>query len=126
MREITTSNFKLSAMAPLKSEVEDSRYGIFVTLKAKDGKMGELLELSKGHFARQLDGREPNATCASILVPTPEEPNTIRYFEQWKAKGDYDSHKLHENLKVFFDSAIPLLDGDPELIETPMLHYSKD
>ena len=58
------------------------RYGIIVTLKAKEGKMEELLEISKGHFVRQHDGREPNATCASIVMPLPDEPNTVRFFEQ--------------------------------------------
>ena len=58
------------------------RYGIIVTLKAKEGKIGELLEIAKGHFVRQLDGREPNATCASIITPLPDDPNTVRFFEQ--------------------------------------------
>jgi len=58
------------------------RYGIIVTLKAKEGKIDELLEVSKGHFVRQLDGREPNATCASIIAPLPDDPNTVRFFEQ--------------------------------------------
>ena len=61
------------------------RYGIVVVLKAKEGKIDELIELGKGHFVRQHDGREPGATCASIIMPLPDEPNTVRFFEQvWK------------------------------------------
>ena len=58
------------------------RYGIVVTLKAKEGKIDELIAIAKGHFVRQHDGREPNATCASIVLPLPGEPNTLRFFEQ--------------------------------------------
>ena len=58
------------------------RYGIVATLKAKEGKIDELLEIAKGHFTRQHDGQEPNATCASIIMPLPDEPNTVRFFEQ--------------------------------------------
>ena len=57
-------------------------YGIVVTLKIKEGKMPDLLDIAKGHFTRQLDGREPNATLATIVMPLPDEPNTIRFFEQ--------------------------------------------
>mmetsp|Transcript_18127 Transcript_18127/g.17503 ORF Transcript_18127/g.17503 Transcript_18127/m.17503 type:complete len:113 (-) Transcript_18127:482-820(-) len=102
----------------------DAKYGIFVTLKVKEGKMDEFLELSKSHFVRQLDGREPNATCASILIPTPGEPNIVRFFEQWETKEDYELHKSHENLNFFFAKAALVLDGDPEIVETAMLHYS--
>mmetsp|Transcript_83855 Transcript_83855/g.237839 ORF Transcript_83855/g.237839 Transcript_83855/m.237839 type:complete len:112 (+) Transcript_83855:78-413(+) len=103
----------------------DARYGIFVTLTAKEGKMEELIEIAEGHFVRQHDGREPNATCASILRPTPSEPNTLRFFEQWLAKGDYEAHKQCENLQVFLGAAGPLLDGEPQIIETGMQHYSR-
>ena len=58
------------------------RYGLVVTLKAKEGKTDELLEIAKGHFMRQHDGREPGATCASIIMPLPDDPNTVRFFEQ--------------------------------------------
>ncbi len=88
--------------------------------------MDEFIELSKGHFERQHDGREPNATLASILMPTTDDPNTIRFFEQWVAKEDYDQHaKPNDNLQVFFDSAGPFFDGAPKIIEVPMLHFSK-
>ncbi len=102
------------------------RYGIFVTLKAKEGKIDELIAIAKGHFVRQHDGREPKATCASIVMPLPGEPNTVRFFEQWQ---DQDSYKLHsapnENLQVFLDQAGPILDGAPTLIAAPMIHYEK-
>uniref|UniRef100_A0A7S4V5A3 ABM domain-containing protein n=1 Tax=Ditylum brightwellii TaxID=49249 RepID=A0A7S4V5A3_9STRA len=101
------------------------RYGIIVTLKVKEGKMEELLELSKGHFLRQHDGREPNATLASIVMPLPDDPNTIRYFEQWVSKEDYELHSNHENLQFFFGKAGPLLDGAPVIVEAPMIHYAK-
>ena len=58
------------------------RHGILVTIKVKEGMMTEFLEVSKAHFVRQHDGREANATCASIIMPLPDDPNTIRYFEQ--------------------------------------------
>ena len=88
--------------------------------------MDEFVEVSKGHFVRQHDGREPNATLASILLPTTDEPNTIRFFEQWMTKVDYDQHaKPNENLQVFLESAGPFLDGAPKLIEMPMIHFSK-
>ena len=58
------------------------RHGILVTIKVKEGMMTEFLEVSKAHFVRQHDGREANATCASIILPLPGEPNTIRFFEQ--------------------------------------------
>ena len=57
-------------------------HGIVVTLTIKEGKMPDLLDLAKGHFVRQLDGREPNATCATIIMPSPDAPNVIRFFEQ--------------------------------------------
>merc|ERR1740124_438907 len=102
------------------------RYGIVVTLKIKEGKMDELLEIAKGHFVRQHDGREPNATCASIIMPSPDDPNTVRFYEQWTNKESYDLHsKPNENLKVFFDAAGALLDGDPVIVEAPMIHFDK-
>ena len=88
--------------------------------------MKEFIEISKGHFVRQHDGREPNATLASILLPTADDPNTIRFFEQWVAKEDYDLHaKPNENLQVFFESTGPFFEGAPKLIEVPMVHFSK-
>jgi len=89
--------------------------------------MDEFIELSKGHFERQLDGREPNATNASILLPTTgNDPNTIHFFEQWVAKEDYELHaKPNDNLQAFFDSAGPFFDGAPKIIEMPMVHFSK-
>mmetsp|Transcript_4254 Transcript_4254/g.11025 ORF Transcript_4254/g.11025 Transcript_4254/m.11025 type:complete len:106 (+) Transcript_4254:94-411(+) len=102
------------------------RYGIIVTLKVKEGKMEEFLELSKGHFLRQHDGREPNATCASIVMPLPDEPNTVRFFEQWVDEESYNLHSApNENLQTFFEKASPLFDGAPVLIKSPMIHYSK-
>lgn len=102
-----------------------TRYGILLELKSKDGKMDELLEMSKEHFNRQLDGREPNATCASILLPTTENPNTVSFWEQWTSKEDYDLHANppNENLLHFFGIATPLLDGPPSLVECPMEHF---
>jgi len=106
--------------------MNDSRYGIIAELKIQDGKMEEVIGLAQGHFKRQLDGREPNATGAAILKPLADEPNMLRFWEQWKTKEDYDVHAApNDNLKVFFDSAGPHLDGAPNLIVTPMEHFEK-
>mmetsp|Transcript_19927 Transcript_19927/g.28902 ORF Transcript_19927/g.28902 Transcript_19927/m.28902 type:complete len:158 (-) Transcript_19927:173-646(-) len=116
------------AAEPAKPEShnKEERYGIIVTLKSKEGKMEELLELSKGHFLRQHDGREPNATLASIVMPLPDDPNTVRFFEQWVSKEDYELHsKPNENLQFFFDNAGPLLDDAPVIVEAPMIHFTK-
>mmetsp|Transcript_6632 Transcript_6632/g.14124 ORF Transcript_6632/g.14124 Transcript_6632/m.14124 type:complete len:106 (-) Transcript_6632:1470-1787(-) len=102
------------------------RYGLVVTLKAKEGKINELLEIAKGHFMRQHDGREPGATCASIVMPLPDEPNTVRFFEQWTDKESYDLHSApNENLQVFLEAAGSILDGAPVIVHSPMLHYEK-
>ena len=42
-------------------------YGILVEGKVKPGKWPEMKAALTGHFLRQLDGREPGATCATIM-----------------------------------------------------------
>eukprot|EP00586_Coscinodiscus_wailesii_P023052 CAMPEP_0172504652 /NCGR_PEP_ID=MMETSP1066-20121228/180446_1 /TAXON_ID=671091 /ORGANISM="Coscinodiscus wailesii, Strain CCMP2513" /LENGTH=221 /DNA_ID=CAMNT_0013280927 /DNA_START=48 /DNA_END=713 /DNA_ORIENTATION=+ len=102
------------------------RHGILCTIKVKDGKMNEFLELAKGHFQRQHDGREPNATAASILLPITETSNSVTFWEQWKTKAGYDLHSApNENLQFFMDHAGTLFDGPPSLIETPMIHFEQ-
>jgi len=106
--------------------MNENRYGIIAELKIQDGKMEEVIKLAQGHFERQLDGREPNATGAAILKPLADEPNMLRFWEQWKTKEDYDAHAApNDNLKVFFESVGPHLDGAPNLIVTPMEHFEK-
>ena len=102
------------------------RYGIIATIKAKEGKIDELIEICKDHFVRQLDGREPNATLASIVMPLPDDPNTVRLFEQWVTKEDYELHsKPNENLQVFLDMVGPILAEAPVIIKAPMMHYAR-
>jgi len=108
------------------SPITEDRYGIIATLKIVDGKMEEALGLAEGHFTRQLDGREPNATGAAILKPLEDEPNTLRFWEQWKTKEDYDIHAVpNENLKDFFDNVGPHLDGAPDVVATTMEHFEQ-
>jgi hypothetical protein len=75
-------------------------------LQCKLEKMKAIMELARGHFQRQRDGREPNARCASILTPEAERPNILRFFELWETQADYDpGHSTHDNLKLFLDTA---------------------
>lgn len=101
-------------------------YGILVQGKVKAEKWLELKAILNGHFTRQLDGREPGATCATIIEPDKENPDTFRLFEQWKSKADYDLHSApNENLKLFLELAGPLLDGPPDIKQLPMQHFEK-
>ncbi len=96
--------------------------------------MDEFIKLSKEHFVRQHDGREPNATLASILLPNEDnddedenhDPNTVHLFEQWVSKEDYELHAApNDNLRVMLEKSAPLLDGDAEIMRAPMIHFSK-
>jgi quinol monooxygenase YgiN len=102
------------------------RYGIIATFKAKEGKIDELIEICKDHFVRQLDGREPNAALATIIMPLPDDSNTVRLFEQWLTKDDYELHsKPNENLQVCLDKVEPIVAEAPVIIEAPMMHYAR-
>mmetsp|Transcript_64723 Transcript_64723/g.75975 ORF Transcript_64723/g.75975 Transcript_64723/m.75975 type:complete len:116 (-) Transcript_64723:135-482(-) len=109
-----------------KQATPGQKYGILVEVAVKDGKMEDFMELAREHFQRQLDGREENATLASISVPTDEHPNTLRFFEQWESQADYDpAHTESENLKVFFGAAESLMD-DVSLKQFDMQHFTFD
>mmetsp|Transcript_9164 Transcript_9164/g.15166 ORF Transcript_9164/g.15166 Transcript_9164/m.15166 type:complete len:323 (+) Transcript_9164:120-1088(+) len=101
-------------------------YGILVRGQVKSGKWPELKVILNGHFTRQLDGREPGATCATIIEPGKETPDTWHLFEQFKSKADYDLHNApNENLKLFLELAGPLLDGPPDIKQFVMQHFEK-
>lgn len=88
-----------------KTSTAGTKYGIIAEFVVPAGKMEAFMELARGHFQRQHDGREPNATCASILTPEPERPNILRLVEQWETQADFDpGHSTHENLKLFLDT----------------------
>mmetsp|Transcript_52950 Transcript_52950/g.106266 ORF Transcript_52950/g.106266 Transcript_52950/m.106266 type:complete len:262 (-) Transcript_52950:123-908(-) len=91
----------------------EPRVGIAVDLKAKDEESArKVVEFSREHFGRQLDGREPGATSAAMLPPTAGEPTTIRYFEHWRTDEDYAAHQTSEHLKLHLDNISPLILGD--------------
>jgi quinol monooxygenase YgiN len=101
------------------------KYGILVEGKVKGGKMDEFKHAADAHFTRQLDGREPNATCATIIEAAADEPDKIRFFEQWDSKRDYAAHsKPNDNLKVFMEAAGSLWE-DVIVKEFPMHHYAR-
>mmetsp|Transcript_68406 Transcript_68406/g.216410 ORF Transcript_68406/g.216410 Transcript_68406/m.216410 type:complete len:244 (-) Transcript_68406:186-917(-) len=86
------------------------RVGIAVDLKAKDAESAkQVVDFSREHFTRQLDGREPGATSAASFPPTAEEPTTIRYVEHWRTADDYTAHEASENLKVHLTNLGPLI-----------------
>mmetsp|Transcript_27864 Transcript_27864/g.75810 ORF Transcript_27864/g.75810 Transcript_27864/m.75810 type:complete len:109 (+) Transcript_27864:241-567(+) len=103
-----------------------SAYGIIVTMKAKEGKVDDLIEYCKHHFVRQFDGREPKATHASLIMPTPDAPNTVRLFEQWADTDGLENHRSPDNVntQLFIKNVPPMLDGEMEVSEAPMVHYS--
>ena len=69
-------------MVDLSSTQAIAQFGFVAEIVVQAGKMEAILELASGHFQRQHDGREPNATCASILTPEADRPNILRFFEQ--------------------------------------------
>lgn len=97
------------------------------TLRAKEGKIDELIAFSKQHFVHQLDGREPKAYCATLVMPTPEEPNTIRLVEQWDDAEGLDYHRSTSLMETWKATVLPLLVEpiDFELVTAPMIFYAK-
>lgn len=100
-------------------------YGIVVLGKVKEGKYSEFRAVADGHFSRQLDGREPGATCAAILEPPEDEPESWCFFEQWQTEAEYDAHTKTENLKLFMNLTGDFMDGGPTIIKTSMKHYER-
>eukprot|EP00536_Pseudo-nitzschia_multiseries_P015591 jgi/Psemu1/312306/fgenesh1_kg.917_\ len=104
-----------------------SKHGIVVTMVAKEGKVEELIKFCQEHLVRQHDGREELANCASIFLPNPSEPNTVRLFEQWDSLAGIQHHRSagNANTQLFMETVPPLLACDMAVIEASTLHYRK-
>ena len=90
------------------------KVAVFVTLKATEGKGGELVAAFKDLYDGPLDA-EPG-TALHIIHQGKDDPDTVYFYEMYDDQAALDTHSTGEALRAVFPKLAGLVAGRGEMV----------